>query len=413
MLKSFFVSVFAAVLMILAGTAGAAEKAPLRIAFIDPLSGPMAGVGVPALAQMKFEANRINKEEGGINGHKVEIVAFDNKLSPQQTLVQFQKAVDDGIRYMALADGDSFASALLNAVNKHNQRNPKDPVLYLNYGAIGPEFTNERCSFWHFLFDDNTDMKMNILTDWVAKQKSIHKVFLINQDYGFGHRVAEDARKMLKEKRPDIKIVGDVFHPLAKVKDFTPYVTQIKQSGADAVITGNWGQDISLLVKAADSLGLKIPFVTYYSNSPGTPSAMGKSGVNRVYLVWGYNGDYKNPQMAKRQQAMKKETGYDYGDIRQIYMLGMLKQAAEKADSIDPTKVAFALEGLTYDGPAGPVTMRAKDHQIEEPMFVSVFTDNMKYGYGNTDGLNFHAIEKFTAQQGEMPTTCHMRRPKQ
>src|SRR5699024_6079564 len=219
-------------------------------AVIDPLSGSMASIGQPFVAELQFDAKRINKA-GGINGHKVEIIGLDNKVNPQQSLVQLQKAIDDGIHYIAQGAGSSVASALLNAVNKHNQRNPDDRVVYLNYAAVDPAFTNERCSFWHFRFDANADMKMKLLTDWIAKQKDIHKIFLLDQDYSFGHAVAEAARKMLKEKRPDIEIVGNVFVPLGKVKDFSPYVSQIKTSDADAVITGNWGQDFTLLIKAA------------------------------------------------------------------------------------------------------------------------------------------------------------------
>ena len=409
-LKSLFTSLTVVALMLLTGIAGAAEKEPLRIAYIDPLSGPMAAVGTISYEQFKFDAARINKA-GGINGHKIEIIGFDNKISPQESLVQLRKAMDAGIHYVAQANGSSVGSALLNAIAKHNQRSPDDRVLYLNFGAVDPAFTNQRCSFWHFRFDANATMKMNTLTSWIAKQKNIHKVFLINQDYSFGHSVSDDARQMLKEKRPDIEIVGNVFHPLAKVKDFTPYVSQIKASGADAVITGNWGQDITLLIKAAADYGLDIPFMTYYANSVGTISAVGDKGVGRVNLVWLWNGDYKDPQMAQRELTMYKQTGYDYGDLRATYTIEMLKKAAEKAGSIDPTKVAFALEGLQYEGPAGTAVMRAADHQIQVPMFISKMQDNMKYGAEGTP-YNFHALHQFSAADGELPTTCHMRRPK-
>lgn len=411
MSRSFVASLFIVMVMMFSGAANAADKEPLRIAFIDPLSGPMASVGVSTLRNMQFNAERIN-QQGGINGHKIEIISLDNELDPQKTQVQFQRAINDGVRYIVQSNADSIAASLINSVNKHNQRNPDNPVLYLNYGANGAQFTNERCSFWHFLFDSNTDMKMHILTDWVAQQKDIKRVFLINQDYSFGHDVSENARKLLAEKRPDVEIVGDIFHPLARVKDFTPYVTQIKASGADAVITGNWGSDVSLLIKSASESGLNIPFVTLYAAAPGAPSAIGKKGVGRVYLTWLYNGDFEDPEMAQRQVELKQKTGYDYWDLRNTYMLDMLKIAAEKADSIDPTEVAFALEGLEYEGPVGRVVMRAEDHQIQVPMFVSVFQDDMKYALEDTDGLNFHALDKFTAEEGELPTSCKMERPK-
>lgn len=411
MLKRFCALITAILMVSLIGTAHASNKEPLRIAFIDPLSGPMAVVGVSALRNMQLHAEIIN-EKGGINGHKVEIVTFDNELSPQKTQQHFQKAVNDGIRYFVLMGGDAFAATLISAVDRHNERNPKNPVMYLNYGANGAQFTNERCSFWHFLFDSNTDMKMNIMTDWIASQENIKKVFLINQDYSFGHDVSRNATELLAKKRPDIEIVGDILHPLAQVKDFTPYVARIKAAGADAVITGNWGSDVTLLVKAAASSGLKIPFVTLYAGTPGAPSAIGKQGVGTVYMTWLYHGDFDNPEMARRQEVLKGKTGYDYWDLRNSYMMDMLKAAAEKAGSIEPTEVAFALEGLEIEGPAGGVFMRAEDHQIQVPMFVSVFQDGMKYSLEDTDGLNFHAISKYTAEQGELPTSCKMVRPK-
>ena len=412
MLKTFFTTFAAATLVLLAGTASAAtDKEPLRIALIDPLSGSMASIGESVLASLQFDAERINKE-GGADGHKIEVIGLDNKVNPQESLVQLRKAIDDGVHFIVQGAGSAVGSALLNAVNKQNQRSPDNRVVYLNWAAVDPSFTNQRCSFWHFRFDENSDMKMNILTSWIATQKNIHKIFLINQDYSFGHAVSDAARKMLKAKRPDIEIVGNAFVPLGKVKDFTPYVAKIKVSGADAVITGNWGQDMTLLIKAAADYGVDVPFLTYYGDSPGVISQIGKNGVDRVYLVSSFNGDFTDPERAKREVEMYKKTGWDYSYVRTTNMLEMLKKAVEKAGSIDPTKVAFALEGLEYDTYAGPAVMRAADHQIQMPMFVSALKGNVKYGLEGTD-MNFQPLSKFTAEQGEMATSCHMRRPKQ
>ena len=73
---------------------------------------------------------------------------------------------------------------------------------------------------------------------------------------------------MLAAKRPDIQIVGDELHPLLKITDFAPYIAKIKASGADSVITGNWGQDFALLLKAAADAGLKVNWYTYYAGGP-------------------------------------------------------------------------------------------------------------------------------------------------
>lgn len=407
MVKPVF-KLFAVSLLLLSGLARAADAEPVRFALIDPLTGPMSVVGQPALAQLQFTAERLNKE-GGMNGHEIQIVGYDNKINPQESLVQLQKAIDDGIRFIIQGNGSSVGSALLSAINKHNQRNPDDRVLYLNYAAIEPSFTNERCSFWHFRFDSHVDMKMNMLTDWIAGNQDFKKMFLINQDYSFGHTVSESARRMLKEKRPDIEVVGNTFHPLGKVKDFSPYISKIKSSGADVVVTGNWGQDINLLIKSAAEYGVDVPFLTYYGSTPGTITQVGDKGVDRVYLIAEYHGDFTDPEIAERQVNLYKEKGWDYYP-RVAAMLEMMKKAGDQAGSTDPLAVAKTLEGLEYDAAAGHLTMRAEDHQLQMPLYLSVLKDNMKYGAEGTN-YNFHQVARFDADQATLPTTCRMRRP--
>ena len=409
MLKMLLVFFTSLLLALSASMASAAEKTPIRIAFIDPLSGPFAIAGTVPLTQFKFDAARLNKA-GGINGHPIEVVGFDGKADPQISVIQLQKAIDDGFQYITQGRSSAVGGALLNTINKHNQRNPNDRVLYFNYASLDPVLTNERCSFWHFRFFPNTDMVSNTLTDWLAKQKDIHKVFLINEDYSYGHAFAKGTLETLKKKRPDIKVVGNVFHPLGKVKDFSPYVTQIKASGAEAVITANYGQDIILLIKAVSSYGLNIPILTNSGSETGTISAIGDKGIDNVYLIAPFNGDYDAPGMAEREQKMYKETGYDYHAPFITNVLEMLKVAAEKADSIDPTQVAFALEGLHYDSPFGEMVMRAEDHQLLTPMYISVLKDHMKPGAEGSD-INYHALDKIDAKATAMPTTCRMRRP--
>ncbi|MCC4310215.1 branched-chain amino acid ABC transporter substrate-binding protein [Alcanivorax marinus] len=404
MLKTLLSTLATTVLLV-----GTVSADTVRIALIDPLTGPMAAAGQSALDHLNFHARTINAN-GGINGDKIEIVGMDNKVNPQESLVQFQKAVDDGIRYVTQGMGSSVGSALLTAVNKHNARNPGKEVLYLNMAAVDPAFTNERCSFWHFRFDAHVDMKMNAMTSWIEGRDDIKKVYLINQDYSFGRAVAEAATRMLKEKRPDIEIVGQDFHPLAKVKDFTPYVSKIQSSGADAVITGNWGQDITLLVKAAADYGVDLPFLTYYGAMAGVVTQVGDAGVDRIYQVNEYYGDFDDPDMAGQQVAMYEQTGWDYYWLRLSTMLDMLQKAAEKAGSTDPVQVAFAMEGLGVETPTGEVVMRKEDHQMQLPLFISVLKDDMKYGAEGTD-FNFHKIAEISRDQVSLPTTCKMRRP--
>jgi len=222
----------------LAASFPTAAQQAVRMAYVDPLSGAFANTGEHGLKHFQFTADEINRK-GLAGAFKVEIVGFDNRVSPQETLNQLKKIIDGGIRYVIQGQSSAVALALGDAIEKHNERNPGREILYLNYAAVDPDLTNSKCSYWHFRFDANSDMKMEALTTFLAQNKDIKKVYLINQNYSFGQAVARAAKADLARKRPDIQIVGEDLHPLGQVKDFAPYVAKMKAAGADTVITGN------------------------------------------------------------------------------------------------------------------------------------------------------------------------------
>ena len=393
------------------GTASAQDT--IKIAYIEPLSGPLANVGDAGLRHFRYKAEQINKQ-GGILGKKVEIVPFDNKTSAQESLVILRQVADQGISYITQGNGSNVAGALVGALEKYNRRND-NKILYLNYAAVDPTLTEDQCSFWHFRFDANSEMKLESLTGYMAQSPDVKKIFLINQDYAHGHQIQSITRRLLAQKNPDIQIVGDVLHPIGRVKDFAPYVAQIRASGADSVITGNWGNDLSLLVRAAADAGLNVRFYTYYGGGLGGPKAIGAAGEGRLYQITEY---HRNLPLEKNKPEV-----YDFvlpfdeanGDVDWYYgrvgtMMDMFKLAAEKAKSIDPVKVAYALEDLEMETPYGPVVMRGIDHQLLQPLFISGFTKDVKYDAENS-GLGFKTISETIAADTATPTSCQMKRP--
>jgi len=383
----------------------------LKIAYIDPLSGGAASAGILGQKHFNYFVDKINAA-GGVNGQKLEVVAFDNKVNPQETLIILKKVFDEGIRYVAQGNGSLVAHAITDAVLKYNERNPGKEVLYLNYAAVDPALTNEKCNFWHFRFDADGDMKMEALTNYMAKQKTIHKVYLINQDYSFGKAVAAAARAMLPKKRPDIEIVGDELHPLQKVTDFSPYIAKIKASGADTVITGNWSNDMLLLFKAGKDAGLNVNWFTYYGGGLGSVPAIGKDGVGRLKQITEYHNNVL-PALPAEEAAFKKRFTEKADELyywRLRNLFAMLEAAAKKAGSNDPVKLARALEGMKLDTPLGPMEMRADNHQLLQPLFVSTLSDKTKYDL-EASGLGFVTDAKIDADKTALPTTCKMQRP--
>ena len=393
----------------------------IKIAYIDPLSGPFANVGEQGLAEFRFSVDAINKRGGVLGGRKLEVVPFDNKVSPQESLNQLKRVIDQDIRYITQGNSSAVAGALIEAVNRHNERNPGKEILYLNYAAVDPAYTNDKCSFWHFRFDANADMKMESLTTWMAAQKNIKKVYLLNQDYSFGHAVKKAARELLARKRPDIQIVGDDLHPLGKVSDFAPYVAKIKASGADGVITGNWGNDMSLLVKAGRDAGLDVTWYTYYAGGLGTPTAMGEAAAGKVKIISEYHSNVANNKAAKwdadyRKQAPKGNP--DFFFLRGKIMWDMFARALNQAKSADAKAVAYALEGMKHDGELGEVEMRKSDHQLIQPLYVYTLHKMASKGGPKEAKIDMEGsglapvtdsrLEAFTSAQ---PTSCQMKRP--
>lgn len=406
--------VLSAVVAGIAGTAAYADT--VKIAFIDPLSGPFAAVGSQGLAQYKYAADQLVNQKGGVlDGDMFEVIGFDNKISPKESLIQLQVAIDQGIRFIAQGNSSGVAAALTDAIKKHNKRNPDKRVIFLNYSAVDPALTNDKCNFWHFRFDANADIKMDALTDVIAANPDIKKVYLIGQDYSFGKAVASAAVRFLGEKRPDIEIVGNELHPIGKVKDFTPYARKIMASGADVMITGNWGSDMVGLGKAVIGAGFDNPIYTYYAAATGITKTFGADGVGKLRLV---GEGVLNPPVSDRAKAYvegfkAKYPNEDMASTRIVNVVEMLAQAINDAGTAtDMIKVGMALEGMEFDSMWGTkLKMRSQDHQLIQDVHILAHTnENVVFDYDNS---GFGLVQEHTVKMAsaDAPTTCEMKRP--
>ncbi|MDB5762938.1 MAG: ABC-type branched-chain amino acid transport system, periplasmic component [Herminiimonas sp.] len=396
---------------------------PIRIGMIDGMSGSFANAGEAVARNLQFAIERVNAR-GGVKlpdgQHPLALSTFDNKQGVEESLVEFRQLADRHIPFVVQGNSSAVAAALIDAVNKHNERPPGQRVLFLNYSAVDPALTNEKCSYWHFRFDAHADMRMHALTEVIQDDAQAKRIYLIGQDYSFGRQLAKAARAQLAAKRADIEIVGDELHPIGKVKDFAPYIAKIKASRADAVITGNWGNDLTLLVKAAKEAGLNIKFYTFYGNGLGAPAALGDAGVGRVRAVaeWhpnvGGSKDRSSDQFYTSFRQRYPQPKDDYVHLRMHVMIEMLVSAIEKAGTTEAAAVARALEGARYQNAFHHATMRAADHQLIQPLYVSVM---QKKGTGGVrfdnegSGYGFKTERYLPEAATALPTTCSMVRP--
>ena len=404
-------TVAASVLLSCAGASMAQQGETVKIAWLDPLSGLMAALGTNQMKSWQFLAEEFSKNNPA--GVKFEILPIDNKLSPQETTSALRSAMDQGARYVVQGNGSGPALAIMDALDKHNTRNKGKEVVYLNYAAVDPDLTNDKCSYWHFRLDADTSMKMEALTTYIKDLPEVKKVYLMNQNYAHGHQVSKYAKDMLKAKRPDVEIVGDDMTPLAQVRDFAPYIAKIKQSGADSVITGNWGSDLALLVKAANDAGLNnVKFYTYYGIATGAPTAFGAGAAGNVYMV-SYGHLNKEGPALQIIKDFKARMNDDMYTTSVYHGLAMLTEAFQRAKSTDPAKVAAVMEGMKFNSFGGEVEMRKDDHQLQQGLYITRWektSDKYPIDSENT-GYTFVPVKHIPAKDASMPTTCQMKRP--
>ena len=408
------------------GQAAPIQLAPIKLALIEGLSGGNANGGEAVFRNLVWAIERVN-QRGGIKlasgARPLTLARHDSKGQVEEALSALRAAIDEGAQIILQGNSSAVAAALIDAVNKHNEREPGRRVLFLNYSAVDPVLTNEKCSFWHFRFDAHADMRMAALMSVLKDDAAVKSVYLIGQDYSFGQTVLREAKRQLADVRPDVKVVGDELHPLQRVKDFAPYAAKIKASGADAVLTGNFSNDLTLLVKAAREAGFEGKFYTFYGNALGAPAAIGDAGIGRVIAVADW---LPNVQTAQSEAFYKSfrvrypNAADDYVHMRLHLMVQALAQAIARVppfqatDTIDIVAVAQELEraSVTFFSQTG--VMRAADHQFQQPLVVGLMdrvgTPGVKFDVEGS-GYGFRVIKTLSAMRAEQPTTCHMQRP--
>lgn len=397
--------------------AQAASPLPLqgqtvRIAFIDPLSGPAADIGRNSLRSWQFMAEHLG---GAANpaGVRFVVAGFDNKGSPQESLNALKVAIDQGFRYVVQGNGSGVAATLSNAIARHNLRSPERSVVFINYAATDPELTNEKCNFWHFRIDADTAMKMRAMTGFMAAQPELRRVYLLNQNYAHGQQFSRFFRNTMAQQRPDVQIVGDELHPPFQGHDFTAHVRSIQASGAQALATGNWGADLRDLVKALHKQGVYLPIYAYYPALKGVPEALAETGGRLPVYQVAYNHSNQAGPIQALATAFRKQHGEDLTLYASYDGIAMLSHAMAHVGSTDPARVAGRLSGMIFKGFNGPVHLRADDHQLLKGLYVSRWqkVDAAHPRSAEETGYTFAPVQYMDAARISGPTSCQMQRP--
>lgn len=381
----------------------------VRLAYIDPLSGPAADVGRNGLRSWQFLAERLGAEANPA-GLRFEIAGFDNKGSPQESLHALRAAIDQGFRVILQGNGSGVAATLAAAIERHNERFPQRGVVFLNYAAMDPALTRERCSFWHFRIDADTAMKTQAMVTYLAQDTPWRRVALLNQNYAHGQQVSGWFRRKAEEMGEGLSVVADDLHPAFILRDFSPWVRKLQASGAQVLVTGNWGVDLKRLIEAMQREGLDMPVFGYYTHLPGVPALL--AAGHRTMPVFQVGASHTNQPgpLAPLMKAFRSRFRDDLVVTSAYDGLVLLAQAMARAGSHSATDLARQMSGMTFDGFDGPVTLRSGDHQLQKGLYINRWqrTDSAHpFGAEGTDHT-FAPVRRFDGVAVSQPAQCGM-----
>jgi len=384
-----------------------------RVALIDALSGPYADIGFTNVRQYQEAIANVNSV-GGTPVFKLELVPLDDASSTEQALRSLELAIQQGIRYVAQGSNPEIAITLAQAIDAYNRDNPNREILFLNFGDGAPELNDEKCSFWHFRFDASIAMKLQTLIAAIPDDGSVRTIYLLNQDDAWGHSASREALRILTATRPGIQIVGDEVHPIGKAQDFSAYLARISDSGADAILTADRGNDLIAFMQAAGKAGGGTRIYVASNSIAGVPAAIGAGGVGRVYGVFTWHSNIGENLLDEFADAYRAKHDEEWNGLPSFISTQMLVTSMQTTRSAEPLRVARVLEGLSFLGASSPIAMRSDNHQLLQPLYVAtlarVGTKGVNNAVGNT-GVGWKTVLRKDFDQTQVRTTCEMLRP--
>lgn len=396
----------------LAAQSGALGAEPLKIGIIESLSGAQTSTGRLYASGVHYGVEQINAA-GGFNGAPIEVIEYDNAGGATEAADKFRQAAADGVHIVIQGSSSAIAGQITGDVRKHNLRNPGNEIMYMNLGAEAMELTGDKCHFYHFRFTTTAPMRVNALTNAMAEAGELGtKVYAMNQNYSWGQDM--QAAVEAAASAAQYEVVDTVLHDVNKIQDFAPFVARIKAAAPDTVITGNWSNDLLLLMKATGDAGLDVRFGTTYLDQPGNISNAGATALGH-YIANAYVNAEETADFA---ETFKAAAGHypAFVEPQGAFALGALGNALSALDfaggEIDVTKVALALEAAQYDSPVGPISVRAEDHQTIRPVVVSKVVQNAPYPVEGS-GMGFDIVKVVAAEEAIYPVqdSCTMKRP--
>ncbi len=369
-MKKLFVLMAAAMVLFYLPSAWAADV--VKIGINEVRSGAFTSNGDRIIWGVEAAVKEAN-DAGGVLGKKLETVIEDNQMKPEIAVQKLKKMLlEDKCQIIIQGSSSGVGGAI-------SQQMPRYKKLYVDIAAEAVSLTGENFNPYIFRTCLNAASHVKGLAYYFSK-KGLTKAYGVDQDYSWGHDVAKFYEMALKQIDPKSQYLGTEFHPVFN-KDFAPYISKVQAAGAQYIVTGNWGTDLTQLIVQSRSLGLNIPIGCTFLDDDAVMAVAGKAAMGCVSANM-YILGLDTPKAKEFEETFHKSSGGKWPSFvaMQSYIgTKMYLAAVKKAGSFDTEKVIKAFEGMKFEGPAGTITMRKEDHQALAPAVIAEVVEKTKY----------------------------------
>lgn len=341
---------------------------PIKIGMPVTLTGALGSIGTQMRQACEFWAKQVNAK-GGLLGRPVELIIEDTAGNPSNTVRKAQEMVErSGVRLLTCIVASNEALAVAPKLAEWD-------TIFVSGDNGDGRLTGESLVPNFFRPNTSGPMGTRAVALWL-RDSPMKKFYGIGMDYAWGHNSMDVFAAEVK--RAGKEFLGAVFSPTG-TKDFSTYITKIRQSGAEGCYLVLAGDDNNAFLSQAKQyrLGDKTQLLTEQVDE-GSINAVGDAAVG---LIGGsrYPATLDNPANKAFVAAWQKE----YGRVPQMFegdqyqSCVVLQAAIQKAGSVETANIRSAMEGLVVESVKGRVEMRACDHQGEQTGFVVKVVKNV------------------------------------
>jgi branched-chain amino acid transport system substrate-binding protein len=326
-----------------------AASAQIKVGVAGPITGPNAAFGAQLVQGTQQAVDDINKA-GGILGQQLTLEQGDDVSDPKQGVSVANKFVGDGVKFV-IGHFNSGVTIPASEVYADNG------VLFVTPSATNPKVT-ERGLWNAFRTCGRDDQQGKLWADLALGQLKDKKIAIVHDKTTYGQGLADAARVAMnaggkKEVLYEGVNTGE--------KDYSAIVSKIKASGAEYLMWGGLHTEGGLIIRQMRDQGMNTVVISGDGITDNEFASIGGPGVEGTLMSFGpdprNNAAAKDIVAAFRAKGFEPEayTLYSYAGVQ------IIKQAAEKAKSLEPKKIAEVMHsGMTFNTVIGAIAYDKK-----------------------------------------------------